>query len=76
MGENGKIEEGEGRQGEDGEGDRGGEHNESVREEPKSKNERDQHQLEDQRVGKKEQEVITTQESENPINTIIKKQIS
>ena len=49
MGGNGEREEGEGR-----EGDRGGEHNESVGEEPKSKNEGDQHQLEGQRVGKKE----------------------
>ena len=76
MGGNGKREEGERGQGEDGEGDRGGEHDESVGKEPKSKKEGDRHQLEDQRVGKKEQEVITTQEGENPINTIIKKQIS
>ena len=72
---NGKREEGEGVQGKDGEGDRGGEHDKSVGEEPQSKKEGVQHQLEGQRVGKKEQ-VITTVEGENPINTIIKKTIS
>ena len=67
MGENGKREEEEGGQEEDEEGDRGGEYNESIGEEPKSKNEGDQHQLEDQRVGEEEQEFITTQEGENSI---------
>ena len=62
-------------QGKGGEGDRGGEQDESVGEEPQSKKEGVQHQLEDQRVGKKEQ-VITTKDGENPINTIIKKTIS
>ena len=76
MRRNGKREEGEGGQGKGGEGDRGEEHNESVGEEPQSKKEGVQHQLEGPRVGKKEQEVITTEEGENPINTIIKKTIS
>ena len=79
MGGNGKREEGEDVQGKGGEGDRGGEHDESVEEsvgeEPQSKKEGVRHQLEGQRVGKKEQ-VITTEEGENPINTIIKKTIS
>ena len=80
MGGNGKREEGDGVQGKGGEGDRGGEQDksveESVGEEPQSKKEGVQHQLEGQRVGKKEQEVITTEEGENPINTIIEKTIS
>ena len=70
---NGKREEGERGQANGGEGDRGGEHDEIIREESQSQKEGVQNQLEGQRVGKKEQEVITTEESENPINTIIKK---
>ena len=52
-----------------GEGDRCGEHDESVGEKPQSQTEGNQHQLVGQRVGEEEQEVITTQEGENSINT-------